>query len=788
MRILYVEDDPLDADLTRRQLCKSTPHFDLELAGTQREALARLSGSNASRYDLVLTDIRLQDGDGLAILSHIRARNLPLAVVLITGAGDEETAVAVLKAGANDYVVKRGNYLSRLPLTLEDALHHYRAEVVRHARPLRVLYAEHNAADIDLLRRHLGVHASHIHMDIVGTAAEALQRLPESGQVREYDILLLDYRLPGSNALEILKELYQMRRLDIPVVLVTGQGDEEVALQALKLGAAEYVPKNSGYLHQLPSILESTFHRSQLARDQAALRESESKYRTLVENIPLRIFTKDTESFYVSCNENFAKDLGIKPDGLAGKTDFDFFPKKLADKYREDDKRVMETGKTEDLEQEYIRDGKKAWIQTIKTPIRQEDGSVTGILGASWDITERKRSEEERKKLQAQLLQAQKLEAVGRLAGGVAHDFNNMLGVILGHTDLALDQLDQNDLIFTHVEEIRKASARSADLIRQLLAFARKQTIAPRVLDLNETVEGMLKMLKRLIGEDINLVWLPGKALWPVKVDPSQIDQILANLCVNSRDAIAGVGKVTIETNNMIVDKNHRPDHPEMIPGEYVMLTVSDDGCGMSQETLVHLFEPFYTTKGVGEGTGLGLATIYGIVTQNKGFIYVDSKQGGGASFKIFLPRHAKKAVSRNDGAQTPPAHGCETILLVEDEPAVLKMSKLMLEKYGYKILVASKPSEAVRVAEKHAGEIHLLLTDVVMPDMSGKDLAKKLTSLYPGLKCLFTSGYAGDAIARYGVLDEGVNFIQKPFSKHSLAAKVREALDMENGGVSNLE
>ena len=321
MRILYVEDDPRDADLTRRHLNKVAPHIDTELAGTQREALSRLSGSDASRYDLVLSDVHLHDGNGLAILSQIRARELPLAVVLITGAGDEETAVAVLKAGADDYVVKRGDYLARLPLTLEDALHNYRAKAVKHSRPLRVLYAEHHDTDIDLLKRHLAVHASYIHLDTVGSAIEALQRLPEHGQVGEFDILLLDYRLPGLSALEMLKEMYQVRKLDLPVVLVTGHGDEEVALQALKLGASDYVPKNPGYLYQLPSALENTFHRAQMARDQAALRESEERFATVFHYSPVAItISRLADGCLTDVNEAFLRLSGHTREEVIGHT------------------------------------------------------------------------------------------------------------------------------------------------------------------------------------------------------------------------------------------------------------------------------------------------------------------------------------------------------------------------------------------------------------------------------------------------------------------------------------
>jgi CheY-like chemotaxis protein len=346
---------------------------------------------------------------------------------------------------------------------------------------------------------------------------------------------------------------------------------------------------------------------------------------------------------------------------------------------------------------------------------------------------------------------------------------------------MALDKVDPAQPLFSDLQEIRKAADRSAHLTRQLLAFARKQTVAPRVLDLNETVEGMLKMLRRLIGEDIDLAWLPGAGLRPVRVDPSQIDQVLANLCVNARDAIEGVGKVTIETGAAAFDEAYCSEHPGLTPGEYVLLAVTDDGCGMDKKTLDRLFEPFFTTKEVGKGTGLGLATVYGIVKQNNGFISVKSEPGQGTTFRIYLPRHkAKTARMWHEGSAVPDARGQETILLVEDEPAILRMAAKILASQGYEVLPASTPGEAIRLAEAHPGEIHLLMTDVVMPEMNGRDLAKNVILLYPEIKRLFTSGYTADVIAHHGVLDEGVNFIQKPYSKQNLAAKVREVLDKE--------
>jgi PAS domain S-box-containing protein len=406
-------------------------------------------------------------------------------------------------------------------------------------------------------------------------------------------------------------------------------------------------------------------------------------------------------------------------------------------------------------------------------------GRPTHMSGTAQDITEQKREQQEKEKLQAQLNQAHKMESIGRLAGGVAHDFNNMLGVILGNVDLALHQVDIAQPLHAELEEIRKAASRSADLTRQLMAFARKQTAAPKVLDLNDTVAGILKMMQRLIGEGIELNWQPKPDLWKVRVDPTQIDQILANLCVNARDAIKENGRITIKTDNARCDAVYCAEHPGFVPGDYVLLEVADDGCGMDVSTQKNLFEPFFTTKELGKGTGLGLATTYGIVRQNNGFINVSSAPGTGTTFEIYLPRHTGKPEKMpKERAMAALARGHESILLVEDEPSVLKMTMALLKKQGYAVLAADTPGEAIRLAREHIGEIQLLITDVIMPEMNGRDLANNLQSLYPRLKCLFMSGYTADAIAYQGVLEEGVHFIQKPFSVKNLAAKVREVLD----------
>ncbi|MHB8091438.1 MAG: PAS domain S-box protein [Syntrophales bacterium] len=417
------------------------------------------------------------------------------------------------------------------------------------------------------------------------------------------------------------------------------------------------------------------------------------------------------------------------------------------------------------------KDGNLYTMEATISPVLDAAGKIVSYVAVNRDVTDEIR-------VQDQLLQAQKMEAGGRLAGGVAHDFNNMLGVILGHAEMALEKVEPGQPFHADFEAIRKAAERSAALTRQLLAFARKQTVAPRTLDLNKTVEEMLKMLRRLIGEEIDLAWLPGRGLPPVKMDPVQVDQLLANLCVNARDAITGVGKVTIETGKAAFDEEYCADHAGFIPGEYALLAVSDDGCGMDRETLETIFEPFFTTKEAGRGTGLGLATVYGIVKQNNGFINVYSEPGQGTTFKIYLPRSVGQGIESQEKISSAILHGRgETVLLVEDEPANRDMGKIMLERLGYCVFATDSPLEAIRLAEEHAREIHLLLTDVVMPEMNGRALAERLQSLYPNLKCLFTSGYTANVIAHHGVLEEGVNFIQKPFSTRDLTAKIREAL-----------
>ena len=506
-------------------------------------------------------------------------------------------------------------------------------------------------------------------------------------------------------------------------------------------------------------------------RAEDALRESEELYRKAFMTSPDAIFiTRFPDGMFVSVNAGFTKMTGYTEDEIIGKLPLEINIWKDPEERKKIIEEFLTKGEVRNFEARYLTKNGETVTGLISVS-RVDLNGVQHNLCIARDITERKA-------LQAQLQQAQKMESVGRLAGGVAHDFNNMLSVILGYSELAIRKAGTDNPLQRHLAQILDAAKRSASLTRQLLAFARQQTIAPIVLDLNKTIEGMLKMLHRLIGEDIDLQWHPKADLWPVMVDPSQIDQILVNLCINARDAIADVGKITIETENSTLGKAYCANHPGFVPGDYLKLTVSDDGCGMDKETQNILFEPFFTTKEMGKGTGLGLATVYGIIKQNKGFINVYSEPGHGTSFTIYLLRHtARTGEARPAGLTVAATRGNETILLVEDEPAILEMATTMLEGQGYTVRVAATPVEALRLAREHKGAIDLLITDVVMPGMNGRDLAKTLMSLYPGIKLLFMSGYTANVIAHQGVLDEGVYFIQKPFSIDDLSAKIREAL-----------
>lgn len=508
------------------------------------------------------------------------------------------------------------------------------------------------------------------------------------------------------------------------------------------------------------------------------LKESEERFRAL-HNASFGGIGIHDKGIILECNQGLSEITGYSHEELIGMDGLLLIAEGSRDMVRRNIRERYE----KPYEAEGLR--KNGELYPLRIEAREIKYKGRDIRVAEFrDITQRKKAEEERERLENELRQVQKIESVGRLAGGVAHDFNNMLTVIIGHTEMALMQTGPEDPSYEHWQAVRDAAERSANLTRQLLAFARKQTIEPRVIDLNESVEEMLKMLRRLIGENIELIWKPGSNLGEVNVDPSQIDQILANLCVNSRDAITGVGQIVIETSLASFDEAYCAAHPGFNFGEYVCLSVKDNGCGMDAGTLSHIFEPFFTTKERGKGTGLGLSSVYGAVQQNKGFIDVRSKLGEGTTVCVYFPRHETENRPKVvEDLTKPDSTESETILLVEDEPGILCVTRIALEKMGYAVIPALTPEEAIDSARKYNGGIDLLVTDVVMPGMNGRDLAEKLLTISPGLKCLFMSGYTADVIGHQGVLFDGVHFIQKPFTLYDMKLKLREVLDEKSGG-----
>ena len=581
--------------------------------------------------------------------------------------------------------------------------------------------------------------------------------------------ILSDHNIPGFGGWEAL-EIAQRARPDVPFILVTGSLDEETAVRYLKGGAADYILKDR-LVRLGPALLEAL----ERARQREALREQERLLRQIIDANPSLIFVKDWNGRFVLVNQATAHVYGTTVDALVGKTDGDFNrnTEEVAHFLR-DDRDVMSSGQPKIIAEEPVTNpaGETRWFQTIKVPLRSPAEGTATLLGVATEITERKRLEE-------QLLQSQKMEAVGQLAGGVAHDFNNILTAIVGYTDLLAAELASNVRQLEDLEEIRKAARRAAALTRQLLAFSRKQVLEPRIIDVNSVVLNLDKMLRSLISENIELKTDLAVNLGAARADPNQIEQVIMNLAINARDAMPDGGTVTIETGNVTLDDAYAGQHVSVIPGEYVMLAVSDTGCGMDVKTQSRIFEPFFTTKPAGRGTGLGLSTVYGIVKQTGGNIWLYSEPGKGTTFKVYLPAIA--ALPEDIGKVAPaeaPRRGAGTVLVVEDDEQLRRLTHRALDAQGYTVLVADRGGTALDIARRHKGEIDLLLTDVIMPDTNGRKLAETIRAARPGMRVLYMSGYPDGAIASHGMLEPGVAYLAKPFTTEAITRRVREVLE----------
>jgi two-component system, cell cycle sensor histidine kinase and response regulator CckA len=499
-----------------------------------------------------------------------------------------------------------------------------------------------------------------------------------------------------------------------------------------------------------------------------------SRLEALLEAITDAAWIKDGDLKYVAVNAAFLRIVGRPAAEVLGSTDRELFGQERAARYEKEAQESRE-GSPASLEEITDADRRNRTIAIVRRPVRDAAGNFAGSVGIARDVTDER-------ELEQRLIQSQKMEGVGRLAGGIAHDFNNLLTAIQGYGALLLTELPASDSRRENVEEILKAGERATSLTRQLLAFSRRQVLEPRVLDLNEVVRSVARMLSRLIGENIELSTSTAPDLGRVLADPGQIEQVILNLAINARDAMPRGGKLTIETVNARLEAGHWGRDFPARSGDYILLAVSDTGVGMPPEIQAHIFEPFFTTKARGEGTGLGLATVYGIVKQSGGYIWAYSEPGSGSTFKVYLPRVDAPLPAAEPARPAASSRGSETILLVEDEKEVRALVEKLLRLQGYRVISAANPADAIRAVEGEQGTIHLLVTDVVLPGLSGRDLAAQITKRRPGLPVLFVSGYTDDAIVRHGVLEPGVHFLQKPFTPAQLGKKIREILDGPSG------
>ncbi|HVO10293.1 MAG TPA: PAS domain S-box protein [Vicinamibacteria bacterium] len=757
LTVLHLEDSSRDAELVRERLADAGRPVRVDWAANEREFESFL---RHGEYDVILADYELPGFDAPAALRLAGALRPGTPFICVSGAIGEDSAVELLKQGATDYV--RKDRLERLALKVRRAVDE--AEGRRARQEAEVALRE---SETRYRRLHESMRDAFVLVDMSGRILETNRAYQEMLGYDAEELSRLTYP-------EITPERWQAFEARIVTEEILPRGHSEVYQK-------EYVRKDGTVF---PVELRTFLLRNDageptgmwaIVRDVTERKRAEAALR--VEGAALNaaanaVVITDREGHVEWINPAFEALTGFSAEEALGKN-----PRELVNSGRHD--RAFFAGLWNTILAGNVwrgeitnrrKDGSLYLEEMTITPVRDESGEISHFVAVKSDISERRR-------LERQLRAAQRLDAIGRLAGGVAHDFNNALAVILGYAERGLGRLAPLDPLHHDLREIVRTVERSASLTRQLLGFARRQIAMPRVLGLNEAVASLAKMLPRLIGEDVELRIVAGEGLWNVKIDPAQVDQILVNLVTNARDAIPDVGVITVETSNVVLDDEACRTRPGLRPGEYVRLAVGDTGVGMDETTRGQVFEPFFTTKPEGKGTGLGLATVYGIVKQNTGFIDVHSEPGHGTTFEVYLRRSSEEAERPAEKGDERSLTGTETVLLVEDEPALLQIVRDSLESLGYTVLAASSPGEAVLLCQMHPGEIHVLLTDVVMPTMNGNELQGLLERIKPGLRTVMMSGYPANATTQPKIVGQGQLFIQKPFTREALASKIREAL-----------
>jgi two-component system cell cycle sensor histidine kinase/response regulator CckA len=752
LRLLIIEDSEDDALLIVRDLKRAGYEPIYERAETEamvREALDR------GPWDVVVSDFSMPHFTGTHALKLLRERDPDTPFIFVSGTIGEDVAVEAMRAGAQDYVTK-GN-LRRLVPAIERELRDVAVRRERHAGAARFRRVVESAMMGILFWDAQGkiTDANDQFLKIVGYTREDLQ----AGRMNWRAMTPPEYEAVDANALKELaatgtctpfeKEYIRKDGSRVPIIVGGARLDD---------------PTNP----VVAFVLDITERK----RAEDALRHSEERYRLLFDSGPHPMWVYDLDTLgFITVNEAAIRHYGYTRDEFLAMTIEDIRPPEDIPKLREHLSHLEAEGShPRAVWRHRTKDGRVLNVEVNRYTLQFE--GKRAALALAQDVTERLR-------LEQRLLQAQKMEAVGRLAGGVAHDFNNVLTAIFGYVEMVIADLPAHSPSRADLEEVRKAATRAASLTRQLLAFSRQQVLQPTVLNVNDVVQDIEKMLQRLIGDDVEVRVMLAPDVGNIRADTGQLEQIILNLAVNARDAMPTGGKLTIETAGADLTEEYADAHVPVIPGAYVMLAVSDTGSGMTAEVKARMFEPFFTTKGRGRGTGLGLATVYGIVKQSGGYIWVYSEPGLGTAFKVYLPRVDAPV---EPATQAPELKGTlagtETVLLAEDDELLRPLARSLLLKLGYTVLDAPNAAEALVAAGEHQGTIHLLITDVVMPGQSGRDLARALAQSHPDTKVLYMSGYTDDAIVHHGMLDPGLNFLQKPFTPATLARKVREVLD----------
>jgi PAS domain S-box-containing protein len=765
LRVLLVEDSEADVLLLVRELRRGGFEPSYERVASAADLSAALDRQS---WDLILADHAMPQFSDAAALRLVRGRGLDVPFICVSGSISEEDAVLAMKAGANDYLAKSS--LKRLVPAIERELREARGRQARQTAEAQ------GRRSMERLQA------------VLASSLDAVITMNADGVVTEWNAQAETiFGWPWADAVgHVLSDLIipaehrEAHRRGLARFLATGEGPllrRRIEVMALHHNGSEFPVE----LTISPVRLGDTWEFSAFVRDlserkrtEAALRELEQSQAALVAHAPVGIYRSNPAGRFLSANAALVRMLGY--DSTAEVLALDMARDVYVDpaeRRRLVDLDADNRDVYDDLETTWKRkDGRHLRVQLSVRSMRGPDRQVTYYETFVRDVTEQRR-------LQQQLAQAQKMEAIGRLAGGIAHDFNNLLTVILSNSEMVLEALPAGDPNRPDVDDVRRAAMGAASLTRQLLAFSRQQVLELQVVDLNAVIRNLEKMMRRVIGEDIEVATQLAADLGVVRADVGQLEQVLMNLAANARDAMPAGGKLTIETANLHVgaEVTRQFDAPPL--GLSVMLAVSDTGVGMDEATKARIFEPFFTTKELGRGTGLGLATVYGIVKQLRGFILTYSEPAQGTTFKIYLPRvEAEAPVASTTAEPKEPQRGTETVLLVEDAPQVRAVTRQVLERLGYVVLDAPNAETALQIAEQHRAPIHLLLTDVVMPGLSGRELADRLMPMRPEIKVLFVSGYTNDATLRRGILTSGMAYLQKPFTPHALAQKIRSLLD----------